>query len=74
MVCIYMCPLNIKGVVYRRCARTAMTYGSETWPMKKSDEDVLVRTCKKHDQNDVWRYAKRQIENSRFTEEVRHPG
>ena len=35
--------LKLKGKIYRTCVQTAMTYGSETWPMKVVDEERLSR-------------------------------
>ena len=43
MLCATDWPLKLKGRVYRTCVRTVMTYGSETWAMKKDDEAVLRR-------------------------------
>ena len=36
-------PLKAKGRLYSACVRTVMTYGSETWALKKDDEAVLRR-------------------------------
>ena len=36
--------LLLKGKVYRSCVRSAMVYGSETWPMKVEHEKALERT------------------------------
>ena len=36
-------PLQIKGLVYASSVRSAMIYSSQTWPIKKGDEDRLVR-------------------------------
>ena len=36
--------LKLKGKIYRECVRSAMVYGSETWPMKADDLWRLVRT------------------------------
>jgi hypothetical protein len=35
--------LKLKGKIYKVCVRSAMTYGSETWPMKVEDMNRLVR-------------------------------
>jgi hypothetical protein len=35
--------LSMKGKVYMTCVRPVMTYGSETWVLKKEDEGVLQR-------------------------------
>ena len=35
--------LKQRGVLYRTCIRTVMTYGCETWSMKKENEDFLTR-------------------------------
>ena len=35
--------VRLKGRVYRTCVRTAMIYGSETWTMRKVEENVLRR-------------------------------
>ena len=33
--------MKMKGKVYKACVRTAMTYGSEAWVVRKEDEGVL---------------------------------
>ena len=35
---------KVKGRLYTACVRSAMLYGSETWPLKQEDIDRLVRT------------------------------
>ena len=35
--------LKLKGKIYSTCVRSAMVYGSETWPMKKEDLSRLER-------------------------------
>jgi hypothetical protein len=35
--------LKLKGKVYSACVRSALTYGSETWPMKVADRQRLER-------------------------------
>jgi hypothetical protein len=35
--------LKLKGKIYKVCVRSAMTYGSETWPMKVEHMNRLVR-------------------------------
>jgi hypothetical protein len=35
--------LKLKGKIYKVCVQSAMTYGSETWPMKVEDMNRLVR-------------------------------
>jgi len=47
VLCNRRLPLGMKGVLYRSCVRTVLTYGSETWPLKKENEDALVRTERK---------------------------
>jgi len=44
VLCNRRLPLGMKGVLYRSCVRTVLTYGSETWPLKKENEDALLRT------------------------------
>ena len=39
--------LRMKGILYSTCVRTVMTYGGETWTMRKEDENVLIRTERK---------------------------
>ena len=34
---------KLKGKIYNSCVRSAMVYGSETWPMKKEDLNRLER-------------------------------
>jgi len=36
--------LKVKGRIYAACVRSAMIYGSETWPMKVEDERRLEKT------------------------------
>jgi hypothetical protein len=36
--------LTLKGKIYNACVRSAMIYGSETWPMKVEDMQRLERT------------------------------
>ena len=36
-------PLKIKGKVYRRCVRSAILYGSETWCLKENEKAILKR-------------------------------
>ena len=43
ILCNRRISLKLKGILYRICVRTVMTYGSETWPMKKENEDNLTR-------------------------------
>jgi len=35
--------VKMKGKLYKICVRTAMTYGGETWAMRKEEEVVLLR-------------------------------
>ena len=37
-------PLKIKGIVYKRCVRSAMLYGSETWCLFQIEIGILQRT------------------------------
>ena len=37
-------PLNMKGVVYRYCVRSAILYGSETWGLKENKKAILRKT------------------------------
>ena len=34
---------KLKGKIYKTCVRSAMIYGSETWPMKVEDMNRLIR-------------------------------
>ena len=36
--------LRMKGMVYRRCVRSAMLYGSETWCLREIEMAILRRT------------------------------
>ena len=36
--------LKLKGMVYQRCVRLAMLYGSETWCLRENEMDLLRRT------------------------------
>ena len=36
--------LNQKGMVYRSCVRSAMSYGSETWCLKENEMAILRMT------------------------------
>src|ERR1700761_3373510 len=33
----------MRGVLYRACVRTVMMYGCESWPMRKENEENLVK-------------------------------
>ena len=37
-------PLNIKGIVYKNCVRSAMFHGSESWCLDQNDMGILQRT------------------------------
>ena len=39
--------LRLKGKLYSTYVRPVMTYGSETWTMRKEDKDVLIRAERK---------------------------
>ena len=41
--CGRKCSMKMKEKVYRSCVRAAMVYSTETWVMKKVEEDVLLR-------------------------------
>lgn len=43
VLCNKRIPLKMRGVLYSVCVRTVITYGCENWPMKKENEDTLVR-------------------------------
>ena len=43
VLCNKRIPLKLRGVLYRTCVRTVITYGCETWPVKKENEDSLLR-------------------------------
>jgi predicted GNAT family acetyltransferase len=43
MLCGKGWSLKMKGKLYSTCVRTVMTYGGETWTMRREDEDVLIR-------------------------------
>ena len=43
VLCNKRIDLKMRGAVYRACVRTVMMYGAESWPVKKEDEEVLVR-------------------------------
>ena len=43
VVCNRRIALKTRGVLYRACVRTVMMYGCESWPIKKENEDTLVR-------------------------------
>ena len=36
-------PLKIKGIVYKRCVRSAMLHGSETWSLGQNEIGILQR-------------------------------
>ena len=38
--------LKLKGMVYRRCVRSAMLYGSETWCLRENEMAILRMTEK----------------------------
>ena len=39
--------MAVKGQVYNACVRSALLYGSETWPMKAEDETRIQRNDRK---------------------------
>ncbi len=41
VMCDKKIPLKVKGKVYRTVIRPVMMYGSETWAIKKTDEDAM---------------------------------
>ena len=43
ILCSRRLALKWRGVVYRTCVRTVMTYGCENWPMKRENEEILLR-------------------------------
>jgi hypothetical protein len=43
VLCNKRIPLKTRGVLYRACVRSVMMYGGECWPVKKEDEDTLMR-------------------------------
>ena len=43
ILCSRRLALKWRGVVYRTCVRTVMTYGCENWPMKRENEETLLR-------------------------------
>ena len=38
-----MAPYRIKGKIYKVCDQSALTYGTETWAMKKANLQSLER-------------------------------
>ncbi|CAG5046622.1 unnamed protein product [Parnassius apollo] len=47
ILCDSRMPIKIKGNVYKSAVRPALPYGSECWPMRKTDEQKLHVTEKK---------------------------
>jgi hypothetical protein len=43
VLCNRRIALKMRGVLYRACVRTVMMYGCESWPMRKENEENLVR-------------------------------
>lgn len=43
VLCNKRIALRMRGVLYRACVRAVMMYGGESWPIKKENEDTLVR-------------------------------
>ena len=43
VLCNRRIALKMRGVLYRACVRTVMMFGCESWPIKKENEDTLVR-------------------------------
>ncbi|CAK1578064.1 unnamed protein product [Parnassius mnemosyne] len=41
ILCDSRMPIKIKGNIYKRAVRPALLYGSECWPMRKTDEQNL---------------------------------
>ena len=50
--------VNLKGRVFTACVRTAMVYGSETWVMRKPEENSL-RRAESHGVYDEWSEAEK---------------
>ena len=44
VLCDRRIPVAVKGKVYRTMVRTVLIYGSETWTMKRREEERLQRT------------------------------
>ena len=40
-------PLKHRNKVYVACVRSVVTYGSETWPLTKKLEDLLVKAYRR---------------------------
>ena len=43
ILCSRRLALKWRGMVYRTCVRTGMMYGCENWPMKRENEESLLR-------------------------------
>ena len=39
----------MRGVLYRACVRAVMIYGCESWPMRKENEENLVKSGEEND-------------------------
>ena len=61
MLCDKRVPLGLKGKVYRMVVRPAVLYGSECWPLKKTQVQRLT-VAEMDDKVDVWLYEDRQNE------------
>ena len=48
---------RIKGKIYKACVQSALTYGTETWAMKKANVHSLERTGTDDGEMDVWSVA-----------------
>lgn len=44
ILCDSRMPIKVKGNVYKRAVRPALLYGSECWPMRKTDEQKIHTT------------------------------
>ena len=55
MLCTRGASFRMKGVVYKVCVRSVLTYGAETWAMKVG----CFRGCdpEKNSENDLWNDA-----------------
>jgi len=62
VLCDRRMPDDVKGKVYRTKVRPVLIYGSETWTLKRREEERLERTEMRNAKMDSWPYVKRQEE------------
>ena len=66
--------LKLKGMVYRGCVRSAMSYGSETWCLRENERAVFRKTRESNDESNLWCKTDGEKENRGPDGDVRIEG